>query len=204
MDPQRDARPQTSPRWFLAFFVLLALGATLGTALDGIHTHFGATVYSHPLRFFRMAWWTPPVFGLAFTIGLARPLLDVALKRRTGVQKPPPRLLAVLNSLALFVVAYFTTVLPLPWPLVSLLLLLLYAVNFGLFDRSAIGLFIAVCAAFGGPLVEFLLVEAGTFVHVHPVFLDVSGWLPFLYLNSAVPLTLIARFLVRAEATSAA
>ena len=46
---------------------MFGLGATLGVALDAIHAHLGATVYTNPV-WWRLAWWTPegqrePILG---------------------------------------------------------------------------------------------------------------------------------------------
>jgi hypothetical protein len=180
------------PRWARAALTLVALGATLGTALDGIHTHFGATRYSHPV-FWLAAWWVPLVFASAFTLGLGRPLLG-----RLGADAPPPTWGQVLLSWVAFVVGYFVSVLPLPWPMVSLLLALLFAASWWLCDRTARTVIVAGIGAVGGPLVESALVAAGTFVHLHPVALGVSGWLPFLYLCAGVALCTLARRLVDA------
>jgi hypothetical protein len=168
--------------------VLAALGATVGSALDAIHTHFGATAYSHPVVW-GMAWWVPLVFGGAFTIGLARPLFD------RGAGAPPSRAAALL-AFAFFTIGYWVSVAPLDWWIVALLLLAIFAVSWWLCDRTALGLGIAAAGAIGGPLVESALVARGAFAHLSPVFLGVSGWLPFLYLSAAVALTTLARVLV--------
>jgi hypothetical protein len=175
-----------------AALVLFLLGATVGVALDGIHTHFGATSYTHPV-FWKAAWWVPPLFGGAFAIGILRPLLERLLNRRTPT--PPPRV--VLAAFACFVGAYFLTVAPLPWPAIAALLLGIFAVAWWTFDRTAIGLGICVAAAFGGPAVEAMLVSRGLFVHHQVLAFGVPGWLPFLYMVAGVALTILARALAR-------
>lgn len=165
---------------------MAALGATLGTALDGIHSHFGATRYARPV-FWLAAWWVPPLFAGAFSIGLLRPLLR---------REPPPPWWHAAASMALFVVAYFASVLPWSWPAVSAVLLALFALSYGAFDRTVPGLLVCVGGAFGGPLVEWTLVSLGLFEHTHPAFLGVSGWLPCLYLVAGVGLQTLARRLV--------
>jgi len=178
-------------KWSRGFFALLLLGATLGAALDGIHTHFGATRYTHPVLL-RMAWWVPLLFGGAFSIGLIAPLLE----RRFSAARKRPSPAATLLAVSLFVVAYFVSVAPFSWPLVSLLLVAIFGAGFFICDRSRIGLFIAIGAAIGGPLFEVFLVGQGAFEHLQPTFLRVPGWLPALYLCAAVGLTTLARFLV--------
>ena len=97
--------------WGRAAVVLAALGAVLGSLLDGIHTHTGVTAYSQTV-FWKMAWWTPIVFGLAYPAGLARPWLE----RRLGRQRPAPSLGVVLLGMALFIGAYALSGVAWPWP----------------------------------------------------------------------------------------
>lgn len=177
--------------WLRALVVLAALGATLGVALDGIHTHLGATSYTRPVLW-RAAWWTPLIFAGAFSVGLARPLLERLLRRPSPA--PPPRV--VLAAMACFVGAYFVTVRPLPWPVTSALLLAVFAAAWWTFDRTAITLGICCAAAVGGPAVEALLVARGLFVHHQVLAFGVPGWLPFLYMVAGVALTTLARRLV--------
>jgi hypothetical protein len=139
-----------------------------------------------------MAWWVPLLFGGAFGLGLLRPLLE----RAFGALRTPPRAGQALGALALFVLAYWLSVAPLDWRLVAALLAALFAVGWWTFDRSPVGLAIALAAFFCGPFVESVLVAAGTFQHLHPVVADVSGWLPSLYLNAAVAMCTTGKWLV--------
>jgi hypothetical protein len=178
-------------RWGRGLAGMFLLGATLGTLLDGIHTHLGATAYTHPWVF-RMAWWTPLLFGAAFTLGLLRPLLERLLNKPS----PSPSTRTALLAMTAFVVAYWLTVVPLGWAVVSGLLLAMFAASWWWLDRTTLDLGVAAAAAIGGPLVEHLLVQAGTFVHLHPLALDVPGWLPFLYMCASVGLCALGKRLV--------
>jgi hypothetical protein len=176
--------------WGRAWLILFGLGATLGVALDGIHTHFGATEYTVPVVF-RMAWWVPLLFGNAFTIGLLAPLLD----------RRPPRGNPVL-AMAAFAGAYWLSVLPLPGLAVAAVLCAVFVVAWWVFDRTAVGLAIALAAAVGGPAVESFLVSQGLFRHLSVLAFGVPAWLPALYLNAAVGLTTLARRLVCRHVTA--
>lgn len=190
MPPATDPR---SPRIARAALLLLFLGATLGSALDGIHTHFGATQYARP-GLFLMAWWTPILFAAAFAVGVLRPLLD-RWALRSGSPAPLPRWMHVIVTLSLFVAAYWNSVMPLPWPYVSGMMLATFGLGWLVSDRTPLTLGIAVVAAIGGPAVEALLVSQGAFQHLQDTAFGLPGWLPFLYLNAAIALTTLARFL---------
>ena len=182
----------TSGRWDRAALVLAALGATVGAALDGIHTHFGATAYTAPVLW-RMAWWTPLLFAAASCVGLLRPVLDRVLGRPV----PAPSLRASLLAFGLFVAAYWLTVAPLPWPTLSAILVGLFAASWWIADRTTAGLVMAAAAFAGGPAIEALFISRGLFVHLHPpVAFGVPHWLPFLYLCASAALSPLAKRLV--------
>ena len=182
----------TPARWAHAALVLAALGATAGVALDGIHTHFGATVYTSPVLW-RMAWWTPLLFAAASCMGLLRPLLD----RLLGKAAPAPTMRAALVAFVLFVAAYWLTVAPIPWPAVAAILLALFAASWWIADRTAPGLLMAAGASLFGPAVEALLISRGVFAHLHPALaFGVPHWLPFLYLCASAALAPLAKRLV--------
>lgn len=167
--------------------MLGALGATLGSALDSIHTHSGVTAYTHPVVL-RMAWWVPLLFGGAFALGLVRPLVDKSPHR--------PSWSRIVGAWALFVSGYVLSGVPLDAPLLAAALAGMYLVSFWFLDRNIPGVAMAVGAAIGGPLFESALVSAGVFVHTKPDYLGVSGWLPCLYLLSSPALGLTAKRLV--------
>lgn len=178
-------------RWLRAGAALAGLGATLGVALDGIHSHFGATRYAEPWVW-GTAWWVPLLFGGAFTLGLLRPALD---RWRGGALHVPTRA-AALGAMGAFVAAYWTTVAPLPWPAVTALVLANAAAAWALVDRTARGLAFGLAAAIGGPTVEAVLVARGAFEHLQPLALGLPAWLPALYLSASVGLGALGRRLV--------
>ncbi|HYO67362.1 MAG TPA: hypothetical protein VEU33_14900 [Archangium sp.] len=77
--------------------LLMAVGATLGSALDAIHSHFGAVSYTHPV-FARAAWWVPRLFCGAYGTGIVRPL--------PARKEPPPPAWKVALGMGLFIGAY--------------------------------------------------------------------------------------------------
>jgi hypothetical protein len=158
-------------------------GATVGTLLDGIHTHIGATVYTHPV-FWAAAWWVPLLFAGAYAIGATRPMID---------DTPVSTGAALVAQLA-FAGAYAISGWPaLGRPLRAGILVGIFAGTWVLCDGRRAGLGIAVAAAIGGPLVEIALIHAGQFRHLQVDFLQIPMWLPCLYLCAGVSLSLAGK-----------
>ena len=187
-------------RWIRATLVLAALGATLGAALDGIHTHTGTTAYpEHMVWFWKMAWWVPPLFAAAaVAIGLSRPWLDRELQHRRGRKIPVGGMVAISN--AGFIGAYFASGFMGGGALArSGVLALLFAVNWALCDSTGSGLVHAFGTAIGGTIVEITLVHFGAFKYLEPDFFGVTSWLPWLYCSAAVATGLFGSLLVDGE-----
>jgi hypothetical protein len=166
--------------------ILAGLGVTLGSALDGIHSHFGALSYASPFMA-QEAWWVPLIFAGAYAAGVVRPLL-------AGEEPLLPGWKVALG-LGLFIIAYWLTVAPWPWLVRSVILASLFAAGWWICDRTLLGVFIAGVTAIIGPTVEILLVHAGAFVHHEALVFGIPGWLPFLYLTSSVGLGALGRWL---------
>lgn len=180
-------------RWSAAGARLALLGATVGVALDAIHTHTDTTAYTTPWVL-RMAWWVPPLFaGAGVAIGLGRPL---AL-RLSGATPTSPSGARVALAMGLFVVAYaLSGVLPLPNAGIAAVLLGVFAVVWWTCDRTPLALGLAVATAIGGTLVEATLVAEGAFRYVRPDVGGVAVWLPALYLTAGVAVGLLGSFFV--------
>lgn len=193
-------------KWLRAAIVLGVLGATVGVSLDAIHTHFGtgthpqtgvpATTWYPDPWIFRMAWWVPPLFAsAAIAIGLGRPLWERILDRRT----PPPPVAAVAASMGLFMLAYLLSgVLPFSWSTRALVLAVIAAATWSGFDRTPLGVFLALATAAVGTSVEIALVRAGLFFYLEPDVAGVPGWLPWLYVSAAVGVGNLGKRLVDA------
>lgn len=182
-------------RWLRATIVLALLGATVGAALDGIHTHTGTTAYpDESIVFWRMAWWVPPLFaGAALAIGLSRPVWERVLERAT----PAPSAAIVAAGMGLFVAAYFLSgILPGPWSTRAMVLAVMGAGAWTLCDRSGLGVFLAATTAVLGTSVEIALVNAGAFSYLHPDLFGVAGWLPWLYVIAAIAVGNLGKKLV--------
>jgi hypothetical protein len=180
-------------RWGSAVATLALLGATLGAALDGIHTHTGTTSYPNPV-IFGMAWWVPPLFAAAaVSIGIARPMWERILERRT----PTPPAWSVGFGMAMFVVAYaLSGTMPGGWSARSLVLAVIFAVVWAVCDRTALGVFLAVATAFLGTSIEIALVRLDLFTYLHPNLSVVAGWLPWLYASAAIAVGGLGKWLV--------
>lgn len=173
-------------RFPVGLAALALLGATLGSALDAIHTHYGATTYTRPILA-KAAWWVPLLFAGAYASAIGKPLLD---------RGPSPRLWQALLGMALFIIAYWMSVAPLPWQARAAIIAGIFAAGWWICDRTRSGLAVAAMGAIGGPIVEILLVSAGAFRHHEVLAFGIPGWLPFLYLTAAPGLGTLAKWLV--------
>jgi hypothetical protein len=178
--------PASRQRLIRATVILMGLGATLGSALDAIHSHFGAISYTSPV-FARAAWWVPLLFAGAYAAGIVRPLL-------AGEEPALPGWKVALG-MGLFIAAYWLTVAPWPWPARCAILSVIFLAGWAICDRTRLGLVIAALAAIFGPAVEITLIRAGVFVHHEAHVFGIPVWLPFLYLTASVGLGGLARWL---------
>lgn len=179
-------------RFARASIILSLLGATLGSALDGLHTFSGATWYAHP-QWLRSVWWVPPLFAFAgLSIGMSRVLIDLRLD---GKVIPVSRN-AVAWKLGLFFLGYaLSGYLPAAWWVKAIVLTVLFLA--ALWPLDTRGAFLgAAGAALGGTAVEWQLTTHGLFFHKDTQLLGVAGWLPCLYALAAVAVGALAKYLV--------
>jgi hypothetical protein len=190
-------RPRGLQPWLRATIGLLVLGATLGSALDGIHTHLGVTGYAVPWHWL-MARWVPLLFGSAAVgIGLVPVVADLAAYGRVARKG----LGQVVTGLLLFVLAYaLSGVLATAFAACTWTLAALFALVWSLGDGSRLGLALAVVAAIAGVTVEMTLVHIGAFFYVSPHIAGVPVWLPWLYAIGAVVLGNVGRYAVTRSA----
>ncbi|HVO30478.1 MAG TPA: hypothetical protein VMV18_07070 [bacterium] len=179
--------------WGKATLLLAVLGATVGASLDALHVHTGTTAYTHP-DFFGIAWWVFPEFGAAAVgIGLARPLWERLLERRT----PSQPAWSIGLAMALFVLAYaLSGTLPADWTTRSLVLVVIFGTVWAVCDRSMVGMFLAVSTALLGTSTEVALVRLDLFYYLHPNLSVVAGWLPWLYTTAAIAVGNLGKRLV--------
>jgi len=158
------------------------LGATVGSALDAIHTHSGTTVYASEIAF-KMAWWTPPLFGLA---GLGTGIGYVLVERQLKTSSPHASWPTAIAGFAVFVALYLASGYLPASNTVKLVVLLVGALGLFATVRTKIALGLAAVAALVGPLVEITLVSQGAFRHLQPDMLGIPMWLPALYAAGSV------------------
>jgi hypothetical protein len=159
---------------------MLLFGAAAGSLLDSFHTHSGTTKYTHEIAF-KMAWWTPLLFALAYTVlGVSYRVLDEHCSMRLQIKHA--RVEEMLGFCVLYYVSGFL-------PASNLVKLLVMMVGGGLLwcarDRAFSTLLLGTSAAVVGPLCEIILVQQGAFSHLQPDFLGIPMWLPGLYFASA-------------------
>ena len=156
-----------------------ALGAILGTLLDGIHAYGDVLSYPHP-AFGRWAWFVPLEFGL---LGAAACLL-VPLFEQRRADPAPPSVPAALGELALFTCLYLASALLDGHAAPAL------AAGLGALAaaRLVLGrggdLPYVLLAAVLGPAGEAILSAAGAFSYTHPDLFGIPLWLPALWANA--------------------
>jgi hypothetical protein len=183
---RRDRGP-----WVRAAALLLLMGATLGTALDGIHTHLGITGYAVPWHWL-MARWVPLLFGGAgVAIGLVPAVADLAAYGRLA--RPRPSL--VLVGMLLFILAYaLSGLLATAFAACTWVLGVIFALVWWMADGTRLGLALAVLTAVAGVTAEATLVHVGAFWYVSPHFAGVPVWLPWLYAIGTIAVGNVGRY----------
>jgi hypothetical protein len=165
-----------------------ALGAILGTLLDGIHVYGDVLSYPHP-AFGRWAWFVPVEFGL---LGAGACLLVPMLEQRRP-DAASASIPAALAEVALFTCLYLASAL-LDGEAAPLLAAGLGALAVA---RLAFGrdgdLPYVLLAAVLGPAGEAILSAAGAFSYAHPDLIGIPMWLPALWANAGF---LIRRLMV--------
>jgi hypothetical protein len=168
-----------------------ALGACLGTLLDGIHAYGDVLDYPDP-AFGRWAWFVPLEFGLVGVgAGLAVPRLERLGGAPSGIGWTVRR--RVLE-LFLFAGLYVSTTLVAGPGAVTLAIALAGVAAARLARREAPGDWIYVLiAAVLGPSAEAVISALGAFAYNDPDFAGIPVWLPSLWANGG----LLIRRLIR-------
>jgi hypothetical protein len=161
-----------------------ALGALVGTLLDGIHVYGDVETYRHAVVG-RWAWFVPLEFGLAGVLaGLAAPVLE----RLAGPPSPPLFTLARrAGELALFAVLYGATALldgdGAPWLTAGLLVLLAARLAFAGVPGDWAW---AAAAAVLGPAGEIAVLATDAFDYAHADVAGIPMWLPVLWAHGGL------------------
>ena len=168
-----------------------ALGAVVGTLLDGIHL-LGDVLSYETHTFGEWAWFVPLEFGVA---GVLAGLVIPAIERAVGPPTPArPTLALRVAELVLFAAAYGATALwdgdGAPWLTFELTALL--AVRLWLVPVPGDWVY-AAAAELLGPLGEIAISATGAFDYANPDFAGIPMWLPALWANGGL---LIRRLLL--------
>ncbi|GAC1347479.1 MAG: hypothetical protein NVSMB23_26790 [Myxococcales bacterium] len=163
----------------IAYLILFAAGAVLGTALD--HIHVATAVLAYPAPFaFAQALWVPPLFGFAAVsfVRMWQPL------RSTADRRPSPA--RVVSAFVIFAAAYAVTGLAhhsdlFVWAVLLPAWIALIA-GPGWKRRALYGLVVAA----SGTAFESGLCWLGGFHYLVPTRLRVPTWLPVLYLHASL------------------
>lgn len=181
--------------------VCFALGAVVGTLLDGIHAYGDVLSYAEP-AFGRWAAFVPLEFGL---LGLAAGILTPFLERLATPSEPEPgpRWTRARGAaeLALFAILYALTAIT-PSEAAPLLAVGLgtLAVARLVFERVPGDLLYVALATVLGPAGEIAISAAGAFDYSHPDVAGIPIWLPALWANGGFLIRRVVQPIVCAPA----
>lgn len=164
--------------------ICFALGAVLGTFLDGIHSYGDVLSYPDP-TFGRWAWFVPLEFGLLGAgAALAMPFLERAFAAGATLRWSPSERLA---EFGLFTGLYLLTaaVDPSASVLVALAFTVLALARLLLSTVPGDWAYV-LAAALLGPAAEALLSGLGLFDYLDPDFAGIPYWLPALWANGGL------------------
>ena len=157
--------------------VCFAVGAVIGTALDGIHVYGDVLEYPHR-AFGRWAAFVPLEFGLVAT---ATALLAPTLERLSG-GPPDWSPLQRLAELALIAALYWLTTIVDGAASVALAVALLALAAIRAASGHGDWPYVALAAVLG-PAGEALISAAGAFSYLDPDIAGIPLWLPGLWAN---------------------
>lgn len=174
--------------------VLILAGATLGSFFDALHVASGTTAYTHP-TYFGLPWWVPLMYAIAVLgIGLSHPHID---RRFSRPARTIPISKLLLGLLALGAIWSASGLLPLPHWQTGLILGPAAVFVWWAFDRTRVGVLLAVLTAIAGCTLEILLSRLGLFKYTHPDVAGVASWLPWIYVAASVAVGNLGRALTR-------
>jgi hypothetical protein len=177
----RPASPRTIGSGPERLLLCFALGAALGTLLDGIHAYGDVLAYPHP-DFGRWAWFVPIEFGL---LGIAAGLIVPPIERAVGPDAPIHWSFAERAGEALlFCGLYALTALATDDQAAPLAIALCALAGARLLWYAVPGDWVyVVAAALLGPAAEAALSALGAFEYLEPDIAGIPYWLPALWAN---------------------
>jgi hypothetical protein len=175
---------------FRRYFSLFLLGAVVGPLGDASHVISGTLAYpqgAYPLYFFGMPYWTPLLFGAAACL----------MGAVAGAGPGFSRARAIAAVAAFFGIYALSGFLPHASRVADGMLAALALAHWWTFDRTRVGLGLAVAAAVGGTAFEALLVRQGVFSYLDGSagLYGVPSWLPWIYVAASVAVGGFARSL---------
>ncbi len=167
-------------------FLLFIMGAVIGSVLDSFHVYGGAAYYAKPMAL-GISLWTPLILGIAtVVIGFTHCLIHPVIWKL----KP-----AVITSVILFIIAYWVSAFYAGSNMEkAIIILLLYLLGWGLYDRTWESLILATVTALIGSAVEGILGFVGFFIYTRPDYLYIPIWLLPLYANASAACGNLGRY----------
>jgi len=175
------------------FIILFSIGFLLGPLCDLFHVLSHTSGYPYP-KILGLAWWVPFLFGSAgCVVGYSHVQFDRIFHRPKREFSNQKIIFGLLSFMMIYAVSGFYTD---EGMLKFLILALMALVSWIIFDKTFLGLVLAVATAFLGCLVEIFLISIGHFYYVHPDIWGIPYWLPFLYIVASVSVGNLGRKLL--------
>lgn len=178
------------PSWPAFLGTLFVAGCVSGPLLDSIHSRVRLQIYdSLPIDVlsFHSSVWVAPLLGAFYVVlGILHPVLDV---RFEGSQTPKLRniswgkvALGVGTLAALLQTSAVLYENDTPYLAIHVVLAILSAGNWWVFDRSKQGLLLALVCALGAPIAELPILNwFGWWHYTRPDFLGLPSWVFWCY-----------------------
>ena len=193
--PSRTPPSSSPPPPFSNVPKMAVCGALLGPCLDSFHSHYEVLHYEYPvvsdfLGFVTTAAWVPPLFGVAGAlIGTLYNIGDGAVLRR--LPRPQTSWPRTAVGIAYFISQYwlsgYLSSTGMPHSQLFLLLAVLAAAGFWVFDFTTTGLVVAIMTAVGGPALEVGLIHyTHQYSYLDPDFINIPLWIAPVYFFGAV------------------
>ena len=174
-------------------------GALLGPCLDSFHSHYSVLHYVHPIYAgpITTAAWVPALFAVAGAlIGFLYNMGDSFVPQQNKSQTWPHTLTGIGYFISQYWLSGYMSSIGVSHDTLLLVLTVLAAAGFYVFDFTLTGFVVSLLTAIGGPAIEVGLIHyTHQYSYLDPDFLNIPLWIaPVYFLGGAANGGLIRSF----------